>query len=301
MKKVIIKIILILFILFIIDSLFGYLCKELTQNSIGGDTAKYKYISQDCNDEILIMGSSRCNHHYIPSIIEDSLNKTCYNCGIDGNGIITMYGLLNVISEYNTPDIIIYDITTSLDLDKNDNLKYLGRLKQYYDKEGIKPIFKKIDKVETYKMYSSMYQYNSKLLQLISDNLKPTQENDKGYKPLYGCMDYEPKENSNTTFEYDSVKLNFIKLFIEKCNNKSQLIFTTSPYYLPGNDSVYKPIREMCEKYKIPFLEHHKDTLFSNKKNYFKDSVHLNHEGAQIFTNIIIEEISKMLPNSNNK
>ena len=294
MKKFIFRIILILSAIIIIDSLFGILCKNLTNNSIGGDTAKFRYISKECNDKILIMGSSRCSHHYIPSIITDSLNASCYNCGVDGNGIITMYGLLNVIFEHNTPDIIVYDITHSFDLQKNDNLKYLGRLKQFYHNKEVKAVFGKIDKKETYKMYSSMYQYNSRLLQLVADNISPKQENHKGYKPLSGCMDYEPK-NDYKAIEYDPVKLDFIEQFILECNNKSQLVFTISPYYFPSDDKIYEPVRELCSKYDIPLLEHHNNELFVKQKKYFKDSVHLNHEGAQEYTRIIIQQILDLL------
>lgn len=294
MKKFIFKVILFLLFTIIIDSLFGITCKNLINNSIGGDTAKYRYISKECNDNILIMGSSRCCHHYIPSIFMDSLNTSCYNCGIDGNGIITMYGLLNVILEYNTPDIIVYDITHSFDLKKNDNIKYLGILKRFYYNKDVESIFEKIDKKERYKMFSSMYQYNSSLLQLISDNISPKQENNKGYKALSGCMNYEPRHNDKT-IEYDSQKLDFIEQFILKCNGKTQLIFTISPYYFPSNDEIYEPVRELCSKYNIPLLEHHNNTLFVKQKKYFKDSVHLNHEGAQIYTRIIIQQILDFL------
>ena len=294
MKKFIFKLILFLLFTIIIDTLFGILCENLTNSSIGGDTAKYHYISKECNDKILIMGSSRCSHHYIPSMFIDSLNSSCYNCGIDGNGIITMYGLLNVILEHNTPDIIVYDITSSFDLQKNDNLKYLGKLKRFYSNKEIKTVFEKIDKKEIYKMFSSMYQYNSTLLQLIADNISPKQKNNNGYKALQGCMDYEPKHNDNT-IEYDSLKLDFIEQFILKCNGKTQLIFTISPYYFPSNDEIYEPVRKLCNKYNIPLLEHQNNTLFVKQKKYFKDSVHLNHEGAKLYTRIIIQQIHNLL------
>lgn len=298
MKTFIFKITLFLLATIIIDLSVGILCKNLTNNSIGGDTAKYRYISKECNDNILIMGSSRCSHHYIPSIFMDSLNTSCYNCGIDGNGIITMYGLLNVILEYNTPDIIVYDITNSFDLETNDNIKYLGKLKRFYNNKGVKSIFETIDKKETYKMLSSMYQYNSTIFQLIADNINPRQSNDKGYKALSGCMNYEPQYNDKT-IEYDSQKLDFIEQFILKCSKTTKLIFTTSPYYLPSDDQRYEPIRNLCNKYDIPFLEHHNDTIFLKEKKYFKDSVHLNHEGAETYTNIIVKEILEILSNMN--
>lgn len=295
MKKFILKIILFLSFAIIIDLLFGILCENLINSSKGGDTAKYRYISKECNDKILIMGSSRCSRHYIPSIFMDSLNLSCYNCGIEGNGIITMYGLLNVILEYNTPEIIVYDIYSGFDLQKDDNIKHLGKLKRFYYNKEIKAVFEKVDKKETCKMLSSMYQYNSTLLQLISDNITPKAENNNGYKALIGSMDYEPKHNDVKTIEYDSLKLDFIEQFILKCIGKTQLIFTISPNYFPSNDERYEPVRELCSKYNIPLLEHNNDTLFIKQKKYFKDPVHLNNEGAEIYTRIIIQQIHNLL------
>ena len=42
--------------------------------------------------DLLVFGSSRANHHYVPEVFEDSLKLTFYNTGKDGSGIfITLH------------------------------------------------------------------------------------------------------------------------------------------------------------------------------------------------------------------
>ena len=61
------------------------------------------------NTEIVILGSSRASHHYVPSILTDSLGMSCVNLGMDGKGILYNYALFNMLVQYNSPRIIIYE------------------------------------------------------------------------------------------------------------------------------------------------------------------------------------------------
>ena len=73
-----------------LGKIFGY----LTVHATGGYTKRDNFISDEVDANILIFGSSRAAHHYVPSILSDSLDMSCYNCGMDGNGIIYGYGKL---------------------------------------------------------------------------------------------------------------------------------------------------------------------------------------------------------------
>ena len=84
------------------------------------------FISDEVDANILIFGSSRAAHHYVPSILSDSLDMSCYNCGLDGNGIIYGYGKLKTITARYYPKIVILDIQPTFDLFTNDNCKYLA-------------------------------------------------------------------------------------------------------------------------------------------------------------------------------
>lgn len=63
-----------------LGKIFGY----LTVHATGGYTKRDNLISDEVDANILIFGSSRAAHHYVPSILSDSLDMSCYNCGLDG-------------------------------------------------------------------------------------------------------------------------------------------------------------------------------------------------------------------------
>ena len=296
MKKFIFSLMAFLLLLFVLDRAFGFGLTYLQNHAKGGDTARNNYICNDTEEDILIFGSSKAIHHYDPRIIEDSLQMTCYNCGNDGNGIVLLYGRYRMIEERYLPKVILYDVTSFFDLEKGDNSRYLDWLRPYYYRSGIDSIFWSVDKSERYKMYSSMYQYNSKILQLISDNIFPQQYDIKGYRPVNKKMQYEPEVTaSDEEYEYDSLKLYYLEKLIKDCSGKVKLIFITSPNYKATDDRVYEPLKDLCKEYDIPLLNHYCDSDFVFNKNYFYDSVHLNQDGATAFTNKVIGEVKRLL------
>ena len=121
--KFIRKIALFFLLLIVLDFSIGQAFNYMSVHSKGGYVAHHNHIIDKTHEDILIFGSSRAIHHYNPEIISKDLNMTCYNAGQDGNGIILFYGWWKLISQRYHPKLIIYDITTGFDLQKNDNHK----------------------------------------------------------------------------------------------------------------------------------------------------------------------------------
>ena len=111
----------ILFVLFIIgfDQSFGLVCRYLNSHAKSGDTAKHYYIAEQCNEDILIFGSSRAEVTYDPQIIKDSLGMTAYNCGSANSSILLQYGRLKMITQRYCPKLVILDMTTFFDIYKS--------------------------------------------------------------------------------------------------------------------------------------------------------------------------------------
>lgn len=173
MKKFIAHIIIFFIVVSLMDVSFGYICRYLNSHAKGGDTQNHYYIAKECDKDILIFGSSRCSHHYVPKIIEDSLGMSCYNCGVDGNGIIYLYSRLLMMTNRYIPKVIIYDIQQNFDVEVGDNMRYLGWQKRFYDQSGLKEVFKMVNSMEQYKMWSQLYRYNGDFIQMLSDNIHP--------------------------------------------------------------------------------------------------------------------------------
>ena len=151
MRQFISKLLLFFVVMVGIDLMYGVVCDYLNSHAKGGTTGTQYYIAKQTSEDIIMMGSSRMHHHYVPQIIEESLGMPTYNAGIDGNGIILSYGYLLMITARYSPRIIIYDIS-GFDCDKDDNIKYLNNLKEFYKEPGIKDIFLDVKKTERWKM-----------------------------------------------------------------------------------------------------------------------------------------------------
>ena len=295
MKRLLIKSIIFLTILLGIDICLGIGIGEIAKTTKGGDTYPERYIADTATEEIIIMRSSRATHHYIPSLFEEAFNQSCYNAGTDGNGIILMYGKYKMLTERYEPNIILYDIH-DFDIKTDDKTKYLGRMKIYFGKEYIKNIFNDVDWKEKTKMeLSRLYWYNTQITSIILNSTISKIRSTDGYLPLNKTIDYDPEPLTIEHCEPDSLKLHYIEQLIKDCEGKQKLFFTISPNYFRTDISKYKPIIELCKKHDIPILDHSNDSIFIEKKELFQDRIHLNHEGAEIYTCIIIQEMLDLL------
>ena len=285
MKKYIIRIITFFIAITVLDILFGFTCQYMNDHSKGGGIKSRHYVCKESNEDVLVFGSSRAKHHYVPDIIEDSLGMTCYNTGEDGNGIILCYGFLKMITQRYTPKLIIYDVT-GFDMYDDDNMKYLDLLKPYYYEKGIDSIFYSVNPKSRFMMLSSLYRFNTTCLRIIGGFIHPTSDYPKGYSPLFKTMDYEPEMKEEKVKIVDELKIHYFEEFIRITQDKSiGLVCIVSPYYkTPLDDGKYEPIKQLCMKYGVTFLYYGEDLGISNNKAFFSDRTHMNDVGARAFT-----------------
>lgn len=297
MKKFVLKVLLFFACVVVMDLAFGHFFSYLRTHAKGGSTANCEYIANRCQDDIIILGSSRATHHYIPQIIEDSLGVTCYNCGEEGNGVVLAYGRLKMLCNRYKPRMVLFDITPGFDYGTKDpNNKYLGYLRAYYNKEGISDVFYDFDDdFSSIKMKSNMYQNSSRLLPVVFDNIV-FRDNNKGYVPLYGKLDVsimKKGQKGDGITGIDSLKLSYVEKLITLCNTKDiPLLFLISPWYEYGDDmGEYEPALELSNKYNIPIYSFINHTSYSSKESYYQDDCHLNNEGAKAYTNDVVSII----------
>ena len=299
MKKFLLKVLLFFALVVVMDFAFGYVFLWLRTHAKGGSTANCEYIANRTNEDIIILGSSRATHHYVPQIFEDSLGMTCYNCGEEGNGIVLAYGRFKLLTKHYHPKLIIYEVTPGSDYIKSESYsKYLGYLRQYYNDSDIKQLFRVFGgQFVSIKMQSKMFQNTSKLLPNVVDNII-FRDNKKGYAPLNGSMKagLEQKQEPEPELKVDSLKLAYIeKLILDARNSEIPLVFVVSPRYNESSDMLkYQPIIYLCEKYGVPFLNYKDYPPIASDSYYFQDIGHMNHFGAEAFTNVIVEKIKDL-------
>jgi hypothetical protein len=297
MKKFLIKIALFFAIIAVVDIAIGYAGDKLRFMAKGGGTGKSQHICYDATEDVLMFGSSRMLHSFVPDVFADTLGASVYNCGAGGNGIILAYGYLQMIVRSNhLPSLIIYD-GYSFDMYQDDNVKYIDGLRPYSkEKPEVLQTICDIDGSERVKCLSNMYCYNSKMIRLVMDAYIPYTKTQRGYIPLYGHLSYEPSSAPETTPLIDEVKLKYAEKFIDLAKeNNIQIVFTASPKYGMGSDNYFAPIAAICAKKNVPFWNYYVSTEFSRERSLFEDPVHMNDKGAREFSAVVAHQIKTEL------
>lgn len=305
-KKVLIGLISIIVLLVVADWSVGTWSEKMYLKSKYSIYHKQLYCLNESQDEVLIMGSSRAAHHYVPQIIEDSLGMTCYNAGSDGECIYYHFCLLSAMIERGAkPKMVIYEVM-NLDAEVSGGATFtldaaLDRLAPHYGEyEAIDSLVALNGWKEKVKMLSKTYRYNSKLVQTIKCNYLPEKE-DKGYEALTGKMNVELYEkdaatrtsNPKKSAKIEDRKLGYMEKFIRLCTtNGINLLLCYSPYYHNKPSGGICNIQEMADNYNVPFCEFATDEEFDNPE-LFNDAMHLNDDGAREYTAKLVGIIKK--------
>ena len=308
MKKLNLKIALFFTIVAVIDLICGFCFTALRSRACGGQTHKNEYLYRKCKDDILILGSSKADHHYVPSVFEDSLRLSCYNAGEMGCGIIPAYVRYKMEMERHKPVLLLYEVTPEYDYLIDDGYsRYLGVIRPYALDRVVKQVYLDFsDRLERLRIISGMYRNNSCIVQNLKDIFKKA-DNYNGYEPLYGRLAPEGivigQENGVAAVSVDSLKLKYLEKLIEDTILDSvRLVFIISPTYLNCGDSgLYDPAIDLCLKYGVPIIDNKSCALFINDPNYYQDCIHLNNDGAIAYSRYVASQLKEFLSSEKEK
>ena len=296
MKKLIIKLALVTFTVFVLDYAIGKTLRFFYFKETSGSHYLTTNALENTRAEIVVFGSSRANHHYVPKIFEDSLKMTYYNTGKDGLGIFYQLAVLKSILKRYTPKLIILDYSGGFDK-KVDSYDKLNTLLPYYKTH------KEIDKIielkspfEKVKLISEIYPFNSMISTIVVRSLTLNKEKDpdiQGYIALQGKWNKKMDFNTYVPYEVDTNKLNSYREFITTAKKTSaKVIVIISPIFQDFDK--YQEIeicKNICTLENIPFWDYSRHTSFHDKSYLFDDVSHLNNDGAIIFSKLVSNKI----------
>ncbi len=292
------KFVILLLVMIAIDLLLGKLLAHFYFKMKTGESSRITYAMTKANEEIIVFGSSRANHNYVPDILEDSFHLKAYNAGIDGQSILFHYCILKNIQLRTKPRIIILDL--KVDEFEKSELAYnrLYALLPYYTVcKNIQPIVNLRSPYESVKSLSNLYRYNSFILPVILNNiLSRTDDSKKGYVPLNKSLDSNLLLLSarKKNIILDTVKVNIFRSFIKEAKELNGNVFVfISPIYQKNSTitSTIATAEKICSEENILFINYCETPFFNDHPEYFQDIFHLNNHGAKIFTHMISDAI----------
>ncbi|MEP3836575.1 MAG: hypothetical protein ABJM36_02955 [Algibacter sp.] len=306
-KRVAILTIKFAIIVILVDFSFGLVAKKLFLSQKTGKYARSSYVVNDSKDDIIVFGSSHAIRHYIPEIIQAKTGKTCYNAGAEGQQLIYHTALQKILLKRHRPELIILNIDEEFLFKSDKAFNRLSDLHPYYatNKKELNPFLRLNSNYNDYKLLFKAFQYNSTFVRVLKYKMAP-QLSDKGYRPLHEVMTPEqlaaytqhpPKKIY--TEELEPIFVQLLKDFINEAKkHKVKLIFVSSPKFdnqdLANNPS-FSTIKAIAKSEGVPFYNYLNATNYLNKIDLFYDPSHLNHKGATLFNNDLVENITSHL------
>jgi hypothetical protein len=294
------KLLLILFIIFIFDLGIGKALKVFYFRLKDPLYGQITYCMDSTTADVLILGSSRANHSYVPEVFEEG-HYTCYNAGRDGSFVLYNYALFKAVINRYTPKRIIIDISPDelgYSAAEYDRLSLL--LPYYQNHPEIRDIIDLRGPLERVKHVSSVYFYNSLIFQVVRGTLpyrKVKVQHMKGYLPLQKKMKYDRIDTVKPDTGYtDENKISALKDIISICHTKNvDLVFVYSPIWEITKDGYCNQvITKLCTENGIKYIDMSNLQDFIKRPDYFADISHLNDEGARVFSKMLRDKINQI-------
>ncbi len=290
MKTFITKLCVFIFLFFAIDFCVGVLLNKIYYKVNSGTISKANYGFKFCKEDILIFGASEVAHHFISNEIADSLHLSCYNLGMDGYTITYQYPLLQTIVSRYSPKVIMISTSQLSGKMIEPSLMY----PYYNSSSSVREVLDKADVYNKYKLKLNSYIFNSLLLGII-DGILAKAPATNGYIALYGKAKFLSLNTNPSEIKATTESINYFASFLKLAKSTGALVYVfSSPKYQINHkksDSVL--VKSICDRNGVKYINYLTDTSFIKHPELFKDGVHLNNDGAEIFTKKIIDLIKK--------
>lgn len=302
-----IKSLLIFFVLLvIIDRLGGALLERgFYHQNHGEDFTSINLLDKDTSD-ILILGSSRAVHHFVPKKIIELTGLTCYNGGRDNMGIYYVNACVRQVTERSNPklfiiDIIPYHFLEGYQTDQKFIDAQTGILMPFTNKypEILKAIERQ-DKKEAWKAkWIRTYPFNSLIGSILINSFTHIGRfSENGYDPLKGEIDstkFKSQFNRYTSevTPFDTSALKLLEESLSIAESKGvKTILCVSPFYLnvPPYAALLAEMNAIAARHKGMVLDYAHDAEFMQHPELFRDELHLNEKGAEKLTEKVYRE-----------
>ncbi|MBC8035159.1 MAG: SGNH/GDSL hydrolase family protein [Chitinophagaceae bacterium] len=289
------RIVLLMFIIAALDFTSGKILEYYYFKQNSGLQYRTTYSMDTAKTDILVFGSSRANHHYVPEFFGGD-TMSFYNTGRDANYILYNTAVLKSVLKRYTPTLVILDFDVTYLNKRQENYDRLSSLLPYYKShEEIREIVETRSPYEKIKLMSYTYPFNSMILTIAAGNMETNKErkqDDRGYVAFRGKW---PKDLDTMVFRevIDDTLVRAFESFVTSAKNAgSQLVVVVSPlFYKYEQTKSIEIAKQVCEKHGVQFLDYSHDSTFLSDRNLFDDLAHMNDDGARIFSKMLSKKL----------
>jgi hypothetical protein len=224
------------------------------------------------------------------------------------------YAEIKVATERYSPKIIILEFYPTGILHYEGDYDRLSILLPYYhDYPEIRPIILMRSPYERLKLMSSIYPYNSNIINIIGFNTKAAElrRSYDGYVPLNEFLNDNmlkplPEIHDQSWVDVkkaiDPYMIKSLENIIDLCKEKNITLFIiNSPVFHETNEiartlpEIAQISLEIIHRNNVNFIDLSDEPTFAGHPELFADKAHLNYKGAKIFSNMLATKIAKTL------
>ena len=303
-RKFIGKVLIIAASLIIADQLAGRWLARAYSRITHGPQGHMNYAIDSTTAPLLILGSSRAIHHYVPAILTDSLHLACYNAGKEAQGLFYPLAILTSALRRYHPATLVLDLQpTAFTTEKTDPDNLAVLLPYYQTHPDLRPILDKRSPWERWKTLSWLYCYNSLAVQIVKHTIVDVESDSTslGYAPKFGTLRVRPGNDFPGALLSDAPDSALVSAFQSIISlaqqNHCRLTVVVSPIYFPlqhGSSTIHTAA-EICRRRNIPFLDYSRSPDFATHDYLFYDGSHLNDSGARKFTRLLSSDLHFLL------
>lgn len=309
MKKLIIWIATLIATLVIADLILGLVFgMYVSHKGLQGDYESTDYILRHNDNDVLILGSSVGLNSLNAKQIEDSIGMKTFNASANGQTFPFFLSMLkSVADQEHKPHTVLLLVNEQNMADTGIGKRY-NFLSPYYG-NSIGDIDERLEqrgKCEGLFLKSNAYRLNTIWFRILLYNFMSAGikgENGSISKPVPPVF---PERNPYQPAELSEERRENLKEFIEICkDNNISLMMVVTPQYLDTLGTRFSPLamslKEISETNGFPFYFDLGLQPFAADSTLFYDNTHININGTDIYTPIIIERLRKILPGNENK
>jgi hypothetical protein len=301
LRRVVSKLAIFALVLGALDFAIGSVLHRLYYSQTSGLFAETTYIVDHMQAPVVIVGSSRALHHYVPSVMSGPLGLSCYNAGRDGQSVLFSAAMLEQMFARYRPKVVILDLNVR---DLEHDAKAYDRLSELLpyvrEHESIRRYVDLRGPFERVKLLSRTYPFNSMILSIVQHNVVRSlgTKRDSGYIALRDDLAKRPGEvnpmQDLPATPIDPVKRDALLRVVALAKSAgTRLQVIVSPLYSGDRATQWRAaMARLLATAGVSVWDYTDDPEFRSDPHLFSDEVHLNHTGAVRFSALVAARLA---------
>jgi hypothetical protein len=290
---------LLLALLFLCDRAGGALAEHWFLKTRDGDTGEEINSLLQSKSDVVVFGDSRAESHYSPAKLSAALGLSAFNGGYKGCNSIFQYGLQQLLFDHYTPRLIVLDFSEfSLMKAAGDPYRKLAPLHPYWRDPALWRVLAEQGRLARLYFLSRLYPYNSEIHSVVMFNILRGRPNaESGFEPQFGTVADAPLGPlERRPLEYSDLLVSYLDRFLVSAHDHHvPVVIVISPRHATGTFRLPELIHKRITEYSIPVLDFDvkRYPQFADYRLYH-DNSHLNFAGAELFSQMLGEELCKL-------